>query len=185
MLANICTIPISVPIAIDLLSFVEMGEKVVAIALEIVANEGRIVAVGDEAHALGQERIFDLHAFEADRALLARDLRQSGKLVDQLALRDAAQGEGISGSERKPVEDRRQRKSDERRRERAAEDDDEGMHVREHAQIAAHHDERAKNRSSGEQAEAGGKIHGRLRWAPAKDGCACPDDPCRTLNPRA
>src|SRR6202045_1334481 len=65
MLANICTMPISVPItiadrAIDLLAFVEMGEEVVAIALEIVADELGIVAVGDEANALGQERVLDL-----------------------------------------------------------------------------------------------------------------------------
>ncbi len=33
-----------------------------------------VVAVGDEADALGEERIVDLDLFEADRTLLARDL---------------------------------------------------------------------------------------------------------------
>ena len=51
-----------------------MGEEIVAVALEIVADECGVVAVGDEAHALGEERILDLDLLEADRALLAGDL---------------------------------------------------------------------------------------------------------------
>ena len=46
-----------------------------------------VVAVGDEAHALGQERIVDLDFFETDRALLARDLGETRDLVDQIARR--------------------------------------------------------------------------------------------------
>ena len=63
-----------------------MGEEVVAVALEIVADEVGVVAVGDEADALGEERILDLDLFEPDRALLARDLGEAGDLVDQFAL---------------------------------------------------------------------------------------------------
>ena len=72
--------------AIDLLALVEMGEEVVAVALEIVANEVGVVAVGDEADALGEERILDLDLFQPDRALLAGDFGEAGDLVDQFAL---------------------------------------------------------------------------------------------------
>ncbi len=65
-------------------------QEVVAVALEIVANEAVVVAVGDEADALGEERILDFHLFESDRSLLARDLGEAGDLVDQLALRSCA-----------------------------------------------------------------------------------------------
>ena len=63
-----------------------MGEEVVAVALEIVADEGGVVAVGDEADALGEERVLDLDLFQPDRALLAGDLGEAGDLVDQFAL---------------------------------------------------------------------------------------------------
>jgi len=45
-----------------------MGEEVVAVALEIVANEIAIIAVGDEADAFGEERILDLDLLQADRS---------------------------------------------------------------------------------------------------------------------
>ena len=48
-----------------------MGEEVVAVALEIVADEVGVIAVGDETDAFGQERIFDLDFFESDRSGLA------------------------------------------------------------------------------------------------------------------
>ena len=67
-----------------------MGEEVVAVALEIVADEIGVIAVGDEADALGQERVFDLDLFQSDRALLAGDLGKAGDLVDQLALASCA-----------------------------------------------------------------------------------------------
>ena len=89
-----------------------MGEEVVAIALEIVADEVRVVAVGDEADALGEERILDLDLFQPDRPLLARDLGEAGDLVDQLALRHAAHGEGVLHAERQAVHDRDERKAD-------------------------------------------------------------------------
>ena len=124
MLANICTMPISVPImpkagaqspigAINLLAFVEMGQEVVAVALEIVADEIGVVAVGDEADALGQERIVDLDLFQADRALLAGDFGEPGKFVNEVALAHAPQREGEFGAERQAVHDRGERKADE------------------------------------------------------------------------
>ena len=69
--------------AIDFLALVEMGEKIVAVAFEIVADEIGVIAVGDEADALGEERILDLDLLQADRPLLARDLGKAGDLVDQ------------------------------------------------------------------------------------------------------
>jgi hypothetical protein len=51
-----------------------MGQEIVAVALEIVANEAGVVTVRDEADALGQERILDLHLLEPDRSGLAGDL---------------------------------------------------------------------------------------------------------------
>jgi hypothetical protein len=48
-----------------------MGQEIVAVALQVVADEGRVVAVGDEPHSLGEERVFDGFFLEADRSLLA------------------------------------------------------------------------------------------------------------------
>ena len=73
--------------AIDFLALVEMAQEIVAVALEIVADEFGVIAVGDEANALGEKRIFDLDLLQPDRALLARDLGEAGDLVDQFALR--------------------------------------------------------------------------------------------------
>jgi len=67
-----------------------VGEEIVAVALEVVADEGTVVAVGHEPYPLGQERVLDLHLLEPDRPLLARDLGEAGDLVDQLALAHAA-----------------------------------------------------------------------------------------------
>ena len=65
-----------------------------------------VVAVGDEADALGEERIVDLDLFEPDRALLARDLGEAGDLVDQLALDHPPHREREFRAERQTVEDR-------------------------------------------------------------------------------
>ena len=156
--------PISVPItiadrAIDLLAFVEMGEEVVAVALEIVADELGIVAVGDEANALGEERVLDLDLFQADRPLLACDLGQSGNLVDQFALGGAPHGEGELGAERQAVEDRGQREADQGGGERAAENDDDGVIAHEHAQVAAHQHQGRDDGRPGDQAEACCNVH--------------------------
>ena len=170
MFANICTMPIKradhaegrravADRAIDFLALVEMGEEVVAVALEIVADEVVVVAVGDEPDALGQERVLDLDLFEPDRPLLARDLGQPRDLVDQFALGDAAHGEGEFRPERQAVEDRGERKADQGGGERAAENDDRRVRVEEHAQIAAHQDERDQHDRSRNQAEAGCDIH--------------------------
>src|SRR5205807_10253578 len=95
--------------AVDLLALVEVGDEIVAVALEVVADEVAVVTVGDEAHALGEERILDLDLFEADRPLLAGDLGKARDLVDELALRHASQRERELGAERQAVEDRGQR----------------------------------------------------------------------------
>ena len=138
-----------------------MSEKIVAVALQVVANEFVIVAVCDEADALGQERVLDLDLFQADRPLLARDLGQSGDLVDQLALGDAAKREREFRAEREPMENRGQREADEGRCERAAEDHDGGVGIREHPQIAPHQDEGAQHHRPCDQTEAGCDIHRR------------------------
>ena len=65
-----------------------------------------VVAVGDEADALGEERILDLDLFQPDRALLARDLGEAGDLVDQFALGHAPHRERVSRAERQAVKDR-------------------------------------------------------------------------------
>src|SRR5260370_197201 len=72
--------------AVDLLALVEVGEKDVAVALEIVADEIDVIAVGDEADALGEEPILRLDLLEPDRALLAGDVGERRNLLDQGAL---------------------------------------------------------------------------------------------------
>jgi hypothetical protein len=91
-----------------------MREEVVAIALEIVANEGVVVAVRDETDSLGQDRILNFNLFESDWTLLARDLGKAGDLVDQFALSHASQRKCVFGSEWQAVENRRQRETDQR-----------------------------------------------------------------------
>ena len=82
-----------------------MGQKIVAVALEVVADEVAVIAVCDEAHALGEEGIVELDLFQPDRALLARDLGEPRDLVDELALAHAAQRECEFHPQRQPVED--------------------------------------------------------------------------------
>ncbi len=106
-----------------------MGEEVVAVAFEIVADEIVVVAVGDEADALGEEGILDLDLLQPDRPLLAGDFGEAGDFVDQVALGHAAQGEGEFRPERQAVKDRGEREADQGRGEGAAENDDEGVHV--------------------------------------------------------
>ena len=77
--------------AVDLLAFVEMGQKIVAVALEIVADEIGVVTVRDEAYALGEKRVRDLDVFETHRAVLAHDFGKARKFVHQFALAGAAQ----------------------------------------------------------------------------------------------
>ena len=88
--------------AIDLLALVEMGQ-------EIVADKVCIVAVGDEADALGQEGIIGLDFLQPDRTLLAGDFRQPRKFVDHLALAGPAQRKGKLRAERQAMKDRRNR----------------------------------------------------------------------------
>ena len=81
--------------AVDFPTLVKMHQKIVAVPLEIVADEFEIVAVGDVADSLGQERLVGLDLFQADRSLLARDLRDPGELVDQIMRSQPAHGEGV------------------------------------------------------------------------------------------
>ena len=83
-----------------------MHQEIVAIALEIVADEFEIVAVGDVADSLGEERLVDLHLFQPDRTLLAGDLGDAGQFVDQIARREPAHGEGEFRAQRQAVQDR-------------------------------------------------------------------------------
>src|SRR6185437_14241264 len=90
--------------AVDLAALVEMHEEIVAVALEIVADEIEVVTVGDVADALGQERIIGLDLFEAHRTLLAGDLRDTGKLVDEVAGRQPAHREREFQAERQAMQ---------------------------------------------------------------------------------
>ena len=166
-----------------------MHQEIVAVALEIVADEFEIVAVGDVANSLGEERLVGLDLFQADRSLLARDFRDAGEFVDQVARRQPAQREGEFGAERQAMQHRAQRKPDQRRGERAAEDDDDGMDVVEHPEIAAHQNQRAQHDAAGDQAKERGDIHcelQRVRERPAvlDGGAAHPGPRRRTLRPR-
>ena len=149
MLANICTIPTKVPTmpkagravadrAIDLLALVEMGEKFVAIAFEIVADELRVIAVGDKPDALGEERVLDFDLFEPDRSLLACDFGKRGDLVDQFALGRAPHREGKFGSQWQPMKYRGQRETDQSGGKRPTENDDDGVIAQEHPEVATH-----------------------------------------------
>ena len=84
-----------------------MREEVVAVALQVVADEIGVVAVGHEAHGLGEKRVVDLDLLEADRALLAHDIGEACDLVDQLAQAHAPHRERKLGAERQAMEDRR------------------------------------------------------------------------------
>ena len=64
-----------------------------------------VVAVGDEAHALGQERVLDFLFLKPDRALLAGDFGEPRDLVDQFACGPTPHGEGEFHAHRHAVED--------------------------------------------------------------------------------
>ena len=91
--------------AVDLLALVEMNQKIVAVAFEIVADKVDVVAVGDVAHPLGQKRILDVLFFEADRPLLARHLSEPRDLVDQVARSPTAHVEDELHAQRQAVHD--------------------------------------------------------------------------------
>src|SRR5713101_10030626 len=101
-----------------------MHQKIVAVAFEVVADEFEIVTVGDVAYSLGEERFVGLDFFEADRPLLARDVRDAGKLVDQIARRQPADREGKFRSQRQTMQNRAEWKPDHGGCDRSAEDND-------------------------------------------------------------
>ncbi len=115
-----------------------MHQEIVAIALEIIANEFEIVAVSDIPNSLGKERFIGFDFFQADRSLLACDLGDAGKFVDQIACRQPAHRECKFRTERQTMQNSTERKSDHRRGNRTTENDDDGMFADEHVQIAAH-----------------------------------------------
>ena len=61
-----------------------MGQKVVAVALKIVADKIAVVTVGNEADALGEKWVFDFNLFQTDRSGLARDFGQTSQFIDQV-----------------------------------------------------------------------------------------------------
>ena len=140
-----------------------MHQEIVAVALEIVADKVEVVAVGDVADALGEERLVGLDLFQAHRPLLAGDLGDAGELVDELARRQPAHGEGKFGAERYAVQDRAERKADHGCRDRSAEDDDDGVFADEHVEVTPqqHHDR--NDDDAGHQANARHNIHGKLQ----------------------
>ncbi len=138
--------------AIDFLPLVQMREKIVPVAFEVVADEVAIVAVGDETDTFGEERILDLDLFETNRSRLPRNFGKAGQFIDQIALTHAAQRESEFCPKRQAMEDRRKRKTDQSSCESAAEDHDGGMRIEEHPQIAAHENERGKDHYPRQQA---------------------------------
>jgi hypothetical protein len=152
--------------AIDLAALVEMHQEIVAVALHIVADEFEIIAVGDVANALGQERLVGLDLFQADRPLLTRDFRDAGKLVDQIARRQPAQRECKFRPERNAVQDSAERKPDHGGGDRTAEHDDHRMFADEHVDIAAHEHDRRNDDSAEHEPNARHNIHGNSNTYP-------------------
>jgi hypothetical protein len=122
------------------------------LAVEVVADK---VGLGNEADAIGQKRLVDLHLLQADRAVLPPHLSQTGQIVDEFPLAFAPQGEGEPGAERQPMQHGSNRKADQRCRSGAAENDDDGVNVVQHPKIAAHEDERRDNHGPGHKADGG------------------------------
>jgi hypothetical protein len=149
--------------AVDLAALVEMHQEIVAVALEIVADEFEIVAVGDIADALGEERLVGLDLFQADRALLAGDFGDAGEFVDQVARGQPAHREGEFRAKRQAVQHRPQRKADHGRRDRSAEDDDDGMFTDEHVKIATQQHHGRDDDEARHEPDARHNIHGRLQ----------------------
>ena len=145
--------------AIDFLALVEVSQEIVAVALEIVANEFGVIAVGDEADAFGQIGIFDLDLLQTERTLLAGDFGDRGDLVNQFTLGQAPHGEGELRPQRQAVNDRTKGKADQRSRERSAKNDNNGVIAEEHPDIATHQHDGDDYGRPGKQAKARGNIH--------------------------
>jgi hypothetical protein len=122
-----------------------MGQKVVAITFQIVADKAGIIAVGDKANSLREERILNVDLFEPDRPLLARNVGKSGQFIDEVTLGHAPHGEGEFGAQRQTMKNRGEREADQGGSKRSTEDHDERMAVEEHAQVATHQDEREEH----------------------------------------
>ena len=129
----------------------------------IVADEFEIVAVGDVANALGEERLVGLDLLQADRPLLAGDLGDAGEFVDEVARRQPAHGEGEFRAERQAVQHHAERKADHGGGDRSAEDDDHRMLGDEHVQIAAQQHHHRDDDNARHEPDARHDIHGRLQ----------------------
>ena len=160
-----------------------MHQEVVAVPLQIVTNEFEVVAVGDVADSLGEERLVGLDLFQADRALLARDLGDASQFVDQLMRRQPAHREGEFGTERQAVDECAERKADHGGGNRSAEDDDHRMFTDEQAQIATEQHHRCDNEYTANEPNARHDIHSELQRARKRP--AILDGGAAHLEPRA
>src|SRR5262245_17560497 len=138
--------------AINLLPFVQMRQKIVSVAFEIVPNEISVVAIRDETNALGKKRVLYFDLFKSDGSLLPRNLCQASQFVDQVALTHSAKRKGKFGAKRQAVENRRKWKSYKCGGEGAAKNHDCRVDIEKHPQIAAHEYERAEDDSPRQQA---------------------------------
>ena len=129
--------------AIDLLAFVEMGQKVVAVALEVVANESWRRSRRRRSACPWRGTDPRSPPFRARSGPACGRSRQ-GRAISSTSSRwvHAPHGEGELHAHRQAVEDRGQREADQGRGGGAAENHDEGVQVEEHPQVAAHQDER-------------------------------------------
>ncbi len=144
---------------IDLLAFVEVGKEVVAVALEIIADEAGVVAVGDEADAFGKEGFVDLDLFQADRSGLTGHFGKPGDFVHQLTLGHTAHRKREFRAERHAVHDRGKGEPDQRRGRAAAEDEDRRMFADEHVEVAAHQDHQTDDADARSQTQTCRDIH--------------------------
>ncbi len=142
-----------------------MHQEIVAVTLEIVTDEFEVVAVGDVADALGEERIFGLDLFQADRSLLAGDFGDAGELVDEIARRQPAHREGEFRAQRQAMQHDAEGKADHRGGDRSAENDDDRMFGNEHVNITAEEHHRRNDDDARRQSDTRHNIHGRLQRA--------------------
>jgi len=98
----------------------------VTIALEIVADEFKIVAVGDVADALGEDGS-SVSTFSRPTGPAASDFGNAGQFIDEVTRRQPAHRKGEFRSQRQPVQHHAEREPDHGSGDRPAKDDDDGM----------------------------------------------------------
>src|SRR5262249_14526473 len=97
--------------SIDLLTFVQMCKKIVAVTFEVVANKIAVVTVGNKANTLSKKRIIDFNFFQTDWSRLARNFGKSGQFVHEVALAHTPERKSEFGAEWQPMKNRRQREA--------------------------------------------------------------------------